>query len=166
VIPEPVAPLLGEPWPDALVALYAAERTELVRAAFLIAGSVAAAEDAVHDAITRVAARWNRVDHGRAYLYVAVANAARDAARREARTDRLYTHRDARQDDVEKITAESAALRSALMRLPVNHRAALVARFYLDWDDDEIATRYGVRPATVRSWIHRGIARLQRDWHS
>ena len=55
------------------------------------------------------------------------------------------------------------ALRAALGRLPVNHRAAIVLRYFLDWDDDEIAQQYGVRPATVRSWVHRGIGRLRRD---
>ena len=62
------------------------------------------------------------------------------------------------------MSAESAALRAALVRLPVNQRAAIVLRYCLDWDDDEIARRYDVRPATVRSWVHRGITRMQRDW--
>jgi RNA polymerase sigma factor (sigma-70 family) len=56
------------------------------------------------------------------------------------------------------------ALRAALVRLPVNQRVAIVFRFYLDWDDDEIAQHFRVRPTTVRSWVHRGIGRLRRDW--
>jgi len=166
VIPESVAAPRGPEWPEALVALYSAERTGLVRAAFLICGSTAASEDAVHDAVARVAARWAQVDDGRSYLYAAVVNAARDGARRESRAARLFAGRrepDAN-DEIAVLSAESAALHAALMRLPVNHRAAIVLRYLLDWDDDEIALRYDVRTVTVRSWVHRGITRMQRDW--
>lgn len=166
VIPESVAVPRGPKWPEALVALYSAERTELVRAAFLICGTTAAAEDAVHDAVTRVAASWARADDGRSYLFTAVINAARDGARRESRATRLLVGRREHEasHDVAALSAESAALRAALMRLPVNQRAAIVLRYLLDWDDDEIALRYDVRTATVRSWVHRGITRMQRDW--
>jgi RNA polymerase sigma factor (sigma-70 family) len=165
VIPESVTAAGGAKWPDALVALYSAERTALVRAAFLICGSLTAAEDAVHDATMRVASRWTRVDNGRSYLYVAVVNAARDSARRDQRALRLSSDRRAiAGDDLAALSAESMALRAALVRLPVNQRAAIVLRYYLDWDDEEIAQHFGVRPATVRSWVHRGVERMRRDW--
>jgi RNA polymerase sigma factor (sigma-70 family) len=166
VIPDSVAAPRGPQWPADLVALYSAERTSLVRAAFLICGSAPAAEDAVHDAVGRVATRWSGVENGRSYLYTAVVNAARDGARRESRVARLFERRresDA-YDDTATLSAESMALRAALARLPVNQRAAIVLRYFLDWDDDEIARRYDVRPATVRSWLHRGMTRMQRDW--
>ncbi len=154
----------GAGWPPAFVALYSAERTGLVRAAFLICGSIASAEDAVHDAVERVAARWLGVDDARSYLYVAVVNAARDAARRDRRS-LLFTGGRVGEtgDDLAGVSADAMELRAALVRLPVNQRAALVLRFFLDWDDDEIAQQFDVRPATVRSWVHRGITRLRRD---
>jgi RNA polymerase sigma factor (sigma-70 family) len=163
---ESVAAASAEQWPEALVALYAAERTALVQAAFLISGSIASAEDAVHDAVARVATRWDRVDNGRSYLYVAVVNAARDSARRERRAGQHLAsrHPSAAGDDLTALSADSMTLRAALFRLPVNQRAAIVLRYFLDWDDDEIAQHFGVRPATVRSWVHRGVARLRRDW--
>jgi RNA polymerase sigma factor (sigma-70 family) len=162
---ESVVPARAERWPEQLVALYSAERTALVRAAFLISGSAAAAEDAVHDALTRVASRWDRVDNGRSYLYVAVVNAARDGARREYRARQSMMHGvPAAGDDLAGLSADSMQLRAALVRLPVNQRAAIVLRFFLDWDDDEIALHFGVRPATVRSWVHRGVTRIRRDW--
>ena len=165
VIPESVARAGGPPWPAALVAVYSAERTELVRAAFLICGSVASAEDAVHDALARVAARWDAVANGRSYLYVAVVNAARDIARRDERSIRFVARRRVASTapDLANVSADSLALRTALARLAVNHRAAIVLRFFLDWDDDEIAERFGVKPATVRSWVHRGVASLRRE---
>ncbi len=165
MIKDPVAAREGAQWPAELVALYSTEHTQLVRAAFLVCGSVASAEDAVHDAVSRVAARWDALDNGRSYLYVAAVNAARDCARRDERSLRLFAGRRAPEvgEDLAGLSAESMALRTALGRLPGNHRAAVVLRYFLDWDDDEIAQHYGVRPATVRSWVHRGIGRLRRD---
>jgi RNA polymerase sigma factor (sigma-70 family) len=165
VINDPVAARPGPPWPAELVAIYSAEHIALVRAAFLICGSVAAAEDAVHDAVARVHARWDSIDNGRSYLYVAAVNAARDSARRDERSRRLFSNRSAAPDEADfaALSAESMQLRGALARLPVNQRAAIVLRYFLDWDDDEIARQFNVRPATVRSWVHRGIARLRKD---
>jgi RNA polymerase sigma factor (sigma-70 family) len=147
-------------WPAGLVDLYRAERTELVRAAFLVCGSVASAEDAVHDALAKVAARWDQVERARSYLYVAVVNAARDSARR----DRRFVSSDReRREGGPDLGAESLALHAALARLPVNHRVAIVLRYFLDWDDDEIAAQFGVRAATVRSWVHRGLTKLRKE---
>jgi RNA polymerase sigma factor (sigma-70 family) len=156
----PVAATEPAVWPAGLVDLYAAERTELVRAAFLVCGSVASAEDAVHDALTRVAQRWDRVDRARSYLYVAVVNAARDAARRDRR---FVPKARTRTEGEPELSAESLALHGALGHLPVNHRAAIVLRYFLDWDDAEIAAQFGVREATVRSWVHRGLAKLRKE---
>jgi len=155
----------GGLWPAGLVELYAAERTELVRAAFLVSGSVASAEDAVHDALAKVAARWDRVESARSYLYVAVVNAARDIGRRDKRSARLLAHRPAADagEDLARLSADSLALHGALSRLPVNHRAAIVLRYFLDWDDDEIASEFGVRASTVRSWVHRGLTKLRKE---
>ena len=160
-----MAATAGDVWPAGLVDLYAAERTQLVRAAFLVCGSVASAEDAVHDALAKIAERWDRVDRARSYLYVAVVNAARDIARRDDRSARLLTRRASSDggDDLARLSAESVALHAALARLPVNHRVAIVLRYFLDWDDAEIAAQCGVRTATVRSWVHRGITKLRKE---
>jgi RNA polymerase sigma factor (sigma-70 family) len=148
-------------WPAGLVELYSAERTNLVRTAFLICGSVPQAEDAVHDALVRVAPRWDGLDRARSYLYVAVVNAARDASRRTRRL-RAVTERDAIRDP-EQLSVESLALHHALARLPERHRTAVVLRYFADWDDAEIADALGARRATVRSWVHRGLARLRNE---
>ncbi|HET9729754.1 MAG TPA: sigma-70 family RNA polymerase sigma factor [Acidimicrobiia bacterium] len=153
----------GEPaWPPGLVELYRAERTSLVRTAFLICGSVAAAEDAVHDALPRVAGRWTEVANGRGYLYTAVVNAARDANRRARRYSELKESAGAHPDPV-AISEESMALHRALSKLPERQRTAVVLRHFADWTDDEIAEQLHARPATVRSLVHRGIERLRRE---
>jgi RNA polymerase sigma factor (sigma-70 family) len=149
-------------WPTELAELYAREHTQLVRTAYLICGSVPRAEDAVHDAMVRVRDKWTIVDRGRSYLYVAVVNAARDAMRRTRRDARLPDDAGVG-DDPAELSVESIALRDALARIPENHRTALVLRYFADWDDDEIAFALGARPATVRSWVHRGLSKLQQE---
>jgi RNA polymerase sigma factor (sigma-70 family) len=150
-------------WPDGLVELYRAERTSLVRTAFLICGSVAGAEDAVHDALPRVAKRWDALDNGRAYLYVSVVNAARDSARRSRRTTKLSDSEPGKSDDPAQLSDESMALHRALAKLPERQRTAIVLRYFADWNDDEIAKQLGARLATIRSLIHRGVARMREE---
>ena len=151
------------PWPRALVELYDAERVQLLRAAYLVCGSTAMAEDAVHDALVRVSTRWDSAERPRSYLYVAVVNAARDASRHARRTQRLGRTRTHDENPAE-LSLQSMALRDALARLPERQRVAVVLRFFADWEDEEIAREIGVRIATVRSLVHRGVARLREEW--
>jgi RNA polymerase sigma factor (sigma-70 family) len=52
-------------------------------------------------------------------------------------------------------------VRASLHRLPREARRALVARYYAELDDAGAALRFGVAPATVRTRIHRALARLR-----
>jgi len=48
----------------------------------------------------------------------------------------------------------------ALRRLPRRQREALVLRYYLELDDEEVARAMGIRPGTVRSTMVRALAAL------
>jgi RNA polymerase sigma factor (sigma-70 family) len=48
-----------------------------------------------------------------------------------------------------------------LAELPARMRAALVLRYYEDLPEDDIAALLGCAPGTVRSLIHRALARLR-----
>jgi RNA polymerase sigma factor (sigma-70 family) len=50
-----------------------------------------------------------------------------------------------------------------LQVLPQRQRAAIVLRFYEDLPDARIADILGCREATVRTAIHRGLARLRKE---
>jgi RNA polymerase sigma factor (sigma-70 family) len=54
-------------------------------------------------------------------------------------------------------------LDDALAKLPYRRRAALALRYFCDLPDSEIAVALDVRPATVRSLIHRGLADLRKE---
>ena len=45
--------------------------------------------------------------------------------------------------------------------LPARQRTAIVLRYYLDLPEAEVARLLGVPPGTVKSWTHRGLARLR-----
>jgi RNA polymerase sigma-70 factor (ECF subfamily) len=51
---------------------------------------------------------------------------------------------------------------SALDRLPPKERAAIVMRYYLEWDDAEVSHRLSVPPGTVRRRLHDARQRLRR----
>jgi RNA polymerase sigma factor (sigma-70 family) len=52
-------------------------------------------------------------------------------------------------------------VRAALRDLPRDARRALLAKYYAEHADDATAARFGVAAATVRTRIHRALARLR-----
>jgi RNA polymerase sigma-70 factor (sigma-E family) len=146
----------GEPYVErSFESLYADEADAMARLAFLMVGSVDQAEELVHDAFARLYERWDQVDNPGAYLRTCVVNACKDRLRRRS-TERRHPVTDpgATEDEVD-------LLADALAALPVRQRAAIVLRFYEDRSEADIAAVLGVRPATVRSLLHRGLARLR-----
>jgi RNA polymerase sigma factor (sigma-70 family) len=128
----------------------------MVRLAHLVSGSAAVGEEVVQDAFLGLQQRWDSVEHPEAYVRTAVLNRARTAGRRAGRE-----RPGAVPEVVRDLTPETDAVWDVLRRLPERQRAAVVLRFYEDRPDDEIAALLGCRPATVRSLIHRALARLE-----
>jgi RNA polymerase sigma factor (sigma-70 family) len=56
---------------------------------------------------------------------------------------------------------DDLVLWQALRQLPSRQREAIVLRYYLDLPEAEVARLLGVPPGTVKSWTHRGLARLR-----
>jgi RNA polymerase sigma factor (sigma-70 family) len=57
---------------------------------------------------------------------------------------------------------ERREVMEVLRRLPSRQREALVLRFYLDLDAEEIAATMGISPSTVRSATYRALVSLGR----
>ena len=136
-------------------ALYADEVDAMARLAFLMVGSEEQAEELVHDAFARLYERWDRVDNPGGYLRTCVVNACRDRLRRRSVERRHPTA---------SPTAETSAtddLADVLAALPYKQRAAVVLRYYEDRSEADIAELLGVRPGTVKSLLHRGLASLR-----
>jgi RNA polymerase sigma factor (sigma-70 family) len=142
---------------SSFVDLYDECFTPMVRLAWALTGSEATAEDLVQDAFVRVQARWERVEHPRAYLRQAVVNACRSASRRAKRE---RTAAPPLLAEVAQLEADE--LFDALARLPYRQRAALVLQFYEGLSQSEIAVLLRCREGTVASLVHRGLAQLRR----
>lgn len=142
--------------PDTLADLHRQRYGAMVRLATLMIGSQAMAEEIVQDCFVRLYARFDGLEHPAAYLRQSVVNASRSAGRRiTLERDRAHLER----PDVAELGADEVL--DALDGLPERQRAALVLRFYEDLTEQEIAAALGCRPGTVKSLVHRGLARLR-----
>jgi RNA polymerase sigma factor (sigma-70 family) len=139
-------------------AVYRREVPGLVRLAYLMTGSRPAAEELVNDVFCAAWPRWDTLLNPAAYLRTGV---VRRVASWRARAARAR----ARPPSPEASTGppELDETWQLLQRLPAAQRIVLVLRFYADLPDHEIAAVCGCRPATVRTRIHRGLARLRQE---
>lgn len=146
--------------------LYAAHATGVRRMAYLITGDLDTAEDLVQEAFVRVGGRILalRDPEGAAgYLYRTVINLARDHGRRLGRdralNKRITSASSRPPDDVE--TADE--LWSALMKLPIRHRAVLFFRYYMDLSEAQTADVLGCSVSAVKSLHHRASESLKKQ---
>ncbi len=138
----------------------------LLRYGYQLSHDAQRAQDLVQEAVVsalryqngRVIHAWEpylRTTMTRCYL-----DRARTAASREfAVPDLPETHQP--QPGLEQQVVNRDVIWVGLQTLPVTQRTALVLRYYLDLDDEQIATEIGCRPATVRSLLHRGLRVLK-----
>jgi RNA polymerase sigma-70 factor (sigma-E family) len=143
---------------DWLEVIYGSHRAALLRLARLLTGSDSAAEDVVHDAFVRVQRTGRRPDDPRAYLRRTVVNLCHN------RTRRLRLER-------RSVTPVPPAVSnpeidetwSAIRRLPFRQRAVVILRFYEDLPEADIAKVLGCAPGTVKSSLHRALARVRKE---
>jgi len=140
----------------------------LLRTAYLLTGSAAAAEDLVQEMFARLYPKWDRVagaDVPIAYVRRSLTNAfvndKRRPASRELVLDVVPERRDAR--DAYAQIADRDQLWGLLNALPDRQRAALVMRYFEDLPDEEIAQLLDCRVGTVRSLMSRGLASLREQ---
>lgn len=149
----------------AVTALYREHALGLTRLAHVMLGDQAAAEDVVQEAFAGLFRRWAFLDDpakAPAYLRSAVLNQCRNVARRGAPPVRAEVIAADGADAALLVAEERRAVLAALRELPGRQREALVLRYFLDLPDAEIARSMGIRPGTVRSAVHRGLAALER----
>lgn len=138
--------------------VYETALPRLVRLAHLITGSNSAAEDVVHDVFVAAYRKWERIDDPYGYVYRAVVNRSRSVLRRRAIESQHLA-----EEPSADLPPELDDVWQALSRVPAKRKTALVLRFYADLPVDAIAEIMGVRPATVRSLIHRGYMSMRKE---
>jgi len=145
---------------------FADEFWSLRRVGFLLTGSWDEAEELAQEALARTFAVWSRVrryDQPGAYARRVLLNRHRSRLRRalvEAR-HAVTVRRQAEARHEPDFSGDDLVLWQALQRLPDRQRAAIVLRYYLDLPEAEVARQLGVPVGTVKSWTHRGLARLR-----
>lgn len=140
-----------------LASVYRERYVPLVRLARQIVGSMAVAEELTQDAFIRLQGAWDRVDNPAAFLNTALVNLCRTWLQRTRMADRLAV---VAQEPV-ALPAELDETWQALSRLPDKYRIVLAMRFYADLPEAEIARLLDCRLGTVKSQIHRGLAKLK-----
>lgn len=142
--------------------LYRREAAPLVRLATVLVGNRSIAEELVNQAFVKVYPRLGGLERPGGYLRTTVVNLATSYWRREAVAAR-HAVPDERVEPEPALPADVSEMWSALQRLSDRQREALVLRYYLDLPDDQIAEHLGVRPATVRSLVSRGLTALEKE---
>jgi len=143
--------------------LFHRHHRQLHRVARLTSGSVEDAEDALQDAMASAHRGAGSFRHDAAvssWLHRIVVNACLDRLRRNK------THPTTALDDVHPVADQTAqveiaiAVHRALMRLPVEQRAAVVAVDMHGYSVADTAAMLGVAEGTVKSRCARARARL------
>jgi len=148
---------------DAFVATRGAA---LMRTASLLTGDRVAAEDALQEALTRVAMRWPKVIRGGApepYVRRVLYNVVVDDWRRRRRIDVEPGETPDRADGVDLAhrVSSSLVLSEALARLTPRQRAVLVLRYYEDLTEVQTADALRCSVSTVKSQTKHALSRLR-----
>ena len=138
--------------------LYAAHALGVRRMAYLVTGDPHEAEDLLQESFVRLGGRLLTLsdpERAAGYLYRTVINLSHDHGRRLRRDrdmrKRLPHDTPAPAPDV----GDRDRLWSALLNLPVRHRAVLFLRYYMDLSEAQTAEVLNCSISAVRSLNHR-----------
>lgn len=137
--------------------VYRREFLGLVRLAMVLVDEQEIAEEVVQDAFAGLYLRYRLVAAPLPYLRASVLNGCRKVLRR-----RTFLRR-----QPQPATENSALVYNhvidAVRRLPARQRAAVVLRYELQQTDAEIAETMNLPIGTVKSTLHRAVARLREE---
>jgi RNA polymerase sigma-70 factor (sigma-E family) len=139
----------------------------LLRAAYVLTGNLADAEDLLQSALAKTYQAWDRIEDRAAidgYVRRAIVNTHISWWRRrkvdEYPTDEIPDQPVA---DTSGNSELHDTLQRAIGRLPQRMRAAVVLRFFEDMTEAEVAEALGVSQGTVKSTVSRAVAKLRTD---
>jgi len=123
-------------------------------------------EDLAQETLLRVLEHPPERDNAGAWIQRICRNLHVDTWREAARAQRIDADRPAcpaMRNAEESVLAreQRRVVRRALLALPRAQRRALILRFYGGWSFDRMAERLGMRAATMRTRVHRGLAALR-----
>ncbi len=158
---------------DAFARLVAGTRDVALRVAYAIAGDDA--EDVTQDAFVKAFTRLHQFRDDAAFrpwMLAIVANEARNRRRGTGRRAAVAL-RAAGQREVPGLHTDPAAtaaltdardrLARAVGALPLRDRQVIALRYFADLSEAETAAALGCAPGTVKSRLHRALARLRAE---
>ena len=134
----------------------------IVRALGLALGDEHLARDAAAEGFAEALQRWRRVgnyDNPAGWVYRAGLNWGRSRWRATRREVSEHAGGQIEQAGVDAAPSDPRVM-PALGQLSIDHRVVVVARFCLDWSEQQIADALGIRPGTVKSRLSRALDRL------
>ena len=140
---------------------YASHRVQAVAWATVLTGRRDIGEEIAQEALLATIGHLPALREPVAYLRTVVVNTCRSwrrAADRESRRMELVAA-----DDPCALSPPTVEMFDLLDGLPYRHRAALLLRFWAGWTDAEIAGALDCRVASVRVFVHRGLAALRKQ---
>lgn len=143
-----------------------AEFRPLRRLGYLLTGDWGEAEDLAQEAMVRTYRAWARIkerDRPGAYARAVLVNRHRSLLRRAMVESKHFVARLPDPPPPQDLSEDHALMWSALKKLPARQREAIVLRFYEDLSEADIAQILDCPVGTVKSLVHRGIARLRRS---
>ncbi len=131
------------------------------RLACRLLGDPSRADDVAAEALARTYAHWRKVagyEHREAWIARVVTNLAIDEMARLRRSVVTGEHLT---DEVSEGAVLRVALAQALRSLPRRQRDAVVLRYLADLDEAHVAAALGVSAGTVKTHLHRAVARMR-----
>ena len=141
--------------------LYRAERSRVLHAVAFTIGDRDLAAEVTDEAFARAFERWasmSATGNPVGWVYRVALNLARNRFRRRS----LERRRPGPIATATVVTDDptDVALAVALAALSIEHRSVVVLRYHLDWSVEEVAVALDVAPGTVKSRLHRALAKL------
>jgi RNA polymerase sigma-70 factor (sigma-E family) len=152
---------------DAFVGLVTAHQRELMRAAWLLTGNWATAEDLLQTTLTKVWQNWGKVtkaDEPLAYVRRILVNTHLKLASRRWKAELPFAELpDRPAQDGTTGSDLKAGLARALAGLPPRQRAVVVLRYLCDLSEAQTAAALGCSIGTVKGQASRAMAILRTD---
>jgi RNA polymerase sigma factor (sigma-70 family) len=137
------------------------EWLKLTRLAYSVIGDRQVAEELVQESYIRLQKAGDRVENRAAFLRVTVINRCKSySVRRSKERAELWRNSASTESTTPPEIDETL---QALRKLAIKYRTVLALRYYEDLSIEEIAELINVRPGTVKSLIHRGLAKLRTE---
>lgn len=133
----------------------------VARALAVAVGDDHLGRDAASEGFAKALQRWSRVQNyanPSGWVYRVGLNWAR-SRRRKTRREVAPLSTD-QQGATVNLGDHEPGLAPALAALSVDHRAVVVARYYLDWSEAQISAALNIKPGTVKSRLSRALAEL------